>query len=59
MDQKVAKLLNEQINKEFSTAYLYLQFAMMTMKLAWTALKTGTRCRLRRSGITPCCSINI
>lgn len=27
MDQKVAKLLNEQINKEFYSAYLYLEFA--------------------------------
>lgn len=27
MDQKVASLLNEQINKEFYSAYLYLDFA--------------------------------
>lgn len=27
MDQKVANLLNEQINKEFYSAYLYLDFA--------------------------------
>ena len=27
MDVKVAKLLNEQINKEFYSAYLYLDFA--------------------------------
>ena len=27
MDQKVAKLINEQINKEFYSAYLYLDFA--------------------------------
>lgn len=27
LDQKVAKLLNEQINKEFYSAYLYLDFA--------------------------------
>lgn len=27
MDQKVAKLLNEQINQEFYSAYLYLDFA--------------------------------
>ena len=27
MDQKVASLLNEQINKEFYSAYLYLEFA--------------------------------
>ncbi|WP_434310458.1 ferritin [Hominifimenecus sp. rT4P-3] len=27
MDRKVAELLNEQINKEFYSAYLYLEFA--------------------------------
>ena len=27
LDQKVAKLLNEQINKEFYSAYLYLDFS--------------------------------
>ena len=27
LDKKVAKLLNEQINKEFYSAYLYLEFA--------------------------------
>ena len=27
MDKKVAELLNEQINKEFYSAYLYLEFA--------------------------------
>ena len=27
MDQKVSNLLNEQINKEFYSAYLYLEFA--------------------------------
>ena len=27
MDQKVAKLINDQINKEFYSAYLYLDFA--------------------------------
>ena len=27
MNEKVAKLLNEQVNKEFYSAYLYLDFA--------------------------------
>ena len=27
MDQRVAELLNEQINKEFYSAYLYLDMA--------------------------------
>lgn len=27
MNQTVAKLINEQINKEFYSAYLYLDFA--------------------------------
>ena len=27
LDKKVAELLNEQINKEFYSAYLYLEFS--------------------------------
>ena len=27
LDQKVASLLNEQVNKEFYSAYLYLDFS--------------------------------
>ena len=27
MDSRVVKLINEQINKEFYSAYLYLEFA--------------------------------
>ena len=28
LDKRVAELLNEQINKEFYSAYLYLDFAV-------------------------------
>ncbi len=34
MDQTVSKLLNEQINKEFYSAYLYLDIANFMMTRA-------------------------
>ncbi|MBR7147272.1 MAG: ferritin, partial [Firmicutes bacterium] len=33
LDKKVAELLNEQINKEFYSAYLYLDFAVFYEEL--------------------------
>ena len=30
LDAKVAQLLNEQVNKEFYSAYLYLDFSICT-----------------------------
>ncbi len=59
MNANVSKLLNEQINKEFYSAYLYLDFANYYAAVGWTALRTGTGYRRRRSGITPCCFISI
>ena len=55
LQEKVSKLLNEQINKEFYSAYLYLDFANYYQSSAWRALQTGTPCRRRRSATTPCC----
>ena len=55
LDAKVAQLLNEQVNKEFYSAYLYLDFSIYYEGgRAWMALPTGTRSRRRKSGITPC-----
>ena len=44
LNEKVSQLLNDQVNKEFYSAYLYLQFSNFY----------GTRSRPRRSGTTPC-----
>ena len=60
MNANVSRLLNEQINKEFYSAYLYLDFAQLLRRRSdWTALRTGTGYRRRRNGITPCCFISI
>lgn len=55
MNATVAQLINEQINKEFYSAYLYLDFANYYAAAVSTALKTGTACRRRRSATTRCC----
>ena len=34
LDSKVSKLLNEQINKELYSAYLYLDFSIFYDKIA-------------------------
>ena len=49
LDAKVAELLNTQINKEFYSAYLYLDFANYYTEEGLDALPTGTIFRLRRS----------
>ena len=55
LDAKVAELLNTQINKEFYSAYLYLDFAnYYTEEGHLTVLPTGTISRRRRSGIMLC-----
>ena len=54
LDAKVAELLNTQINKEFYSAYLYLDFANYYTKRGLTVLPTGTISRRRRSGIMLC-----
>ncbi len=59
LDSNVKQLLNEQVNKEFYSAYLYLDFSNFYTEQAWTALPTGTMCRRRRSATTPCCSCSI
>ena len=59
MNENVAKLLNEQVNKEFYSAYLYLDFANYYAEVGLTVLKTGTEYRRRKREITQCCSFNI
>ena len=54
LDAKVAQLLNEQVNKEFYSAYLYLDFSIYYEEEGLDGFATGTRSRRRKSGITPC-----
>ena len=55
LDKKVVELLNQQVNKEFYSAYLYLDFQIIFMMRAWTDSETGIRCRHRRSATMQCC----
>ena len=50
LNEKVSQLLNDQVNKEFYSAYLYLQFSNFYVEQGFA----GTRSRPRRSGTTPC-----
>jgi len=57
MNANVSKLLNEQINKEFYSAYLYLDFANYYAAVGLDGFENWYR--RRRNGITPCCFISI
>ena len=58
MNEKVHALINQQINKEFYSAYLYLHFSNYFVEVGLTALPTGIKFRLRKSVTTPCFSIS-
>ena len=59
MDARVYELLNDQINKELYSSYLYLSFADYYEEEGLEASPTGTRSRLRRSAIMPSSSATI
>ncbi len=49
LDKKVVKLLNEQVNAEFYSAYLrYLDFANYFGEKGLVDMKTGSSCRHRK-----------
>ena len=52
MEATVSALLNQQINKEFYSAYLYLDIANFMRLRVWTALQTGIRSS--KGGAGPC-----
>ena len=58
MNEKVHELLNQQINKEFYSAYLYLDFSNYFEDAGLDGLPTGTGFRPRKSVTTLCFSIN-
>ena len=55
MNATVAQLINEQINKEFYSAYLYLDFANYYAAAGLDGFENCTACRCRRSATTRCC----
>ena len=59
LDKKVVELLNQQVNKEFYSAYLYLDFPIIIMIMDWTGSATGTGSRRRKKGTTRCFSSSI
>ena len=59
MDQTVSKLLNEQINKEFYSAYLYLDIANFYDDKGLDGFANWYEIRPRKRWITPCSSIII
>ena len=52
MDKKVYELLNDQINKELYSAYLYLSFADYYEEEGLSGYANYLRSRLRKSAIT-------
>ena len=54
MDRKVSELLNDQINKEFYSAYLYLDIANFYSDKGLDGFQTGTKSRPGRSRTMPC-----
>ena len=59
MNHKVATLLNEQINKEFYSAYLYLDIANFYTRKGLMVLQTGMKFRQKKNKITQCSCIAI
>ena len=48
LNEKVAELMNDQINKEFYSSYLYLDMSNYYVTKIWTDLPTGLRFRHRK-----------
>ena len=59
MEATVSALLNQQINKEFYSAYLYLDIANFYASKGLDGFATGIRFRQRRSRTMRCCFISI
>ena len=56
LDAKVAELLNEQVNKEFYSAYLYLDFSVYFEDIGLDGFANWYQSRPRKSGTMPCSS---
>ena len=56
LDKKVAELINTQVNKEFYSAYLYLDFANYYKDAELNGFSNWYQVQARRNVTTPCCS---
>ena len=59
LDPKVAELLNTQVNKEFYSAYLYLDFANYYKDQGLDGFANCIISRHRKNATMPCFSFNI
>ena len=59
MNANVSKLLNEQINKEFYSAYLYLDFANYYASVGLDGFENWYRVQAQEERDHPCCFISI
>ena len=59
MNDKVAALINEQINKEFYSAYLYLEFSNYYADAGLDGFENWYRIQAQEERITRCCFISI
>ena len=58
MNEKVHALINQQINKEFYSAYLYLNFSNYFEEVGLDGFANWYKFRLRKSVTTQCFSIS-
>jgi ferritin len=54
LDKKVSDLLNAQVNKEFYSAYLYMDFSNYYFEQGLDDSATGIRYSIRRSATMRC-----
>lgn len=59
LNKKIADMLNEQVNKELYSAYLYLDFANYYEDEGLDGFAIGTKFRRRRSATMRLCSAAI
>ncbi len=59
MNANVSKLLNEQINKEFYSAYLYLDFANYYASVGLDGFENWYKVQAQETGSLPCGFISI
>ena len=59
MNDKIAKLLNEQVNKEFYSAYLYLDISNFYDDQDLDGYAHYYMVQAQEERVTPCCSSSI
>ena len=58
LDKKVIELLNDQVNKEFYSAYLYLDFANFYKDKGLDGFANWYQIKLKKKGIMQCYLFN-